>query len=212
MNVDQLYETIGAIEATPGLARFTFRATNQWLRAGHNHTTVRDFYGAGQEDTSRSKPFVLEADEPAVLLGEDNGANPVVYVLYALAACLTTSLVYPAASRGIKVEQVESRLEGDLDLRSFLGLSNNVRKGYENIRVTIGIKADAPKETLEELCKYSPVFSIISNPVPVSVRIEKREGSRRPPWPVRPGWSSHGDAVLKESRHPGSSHARRTVR
>jgi uncharacterized OsmC-like protein len=95
-------------------------------------------------------------------------------VLHALASCLTTSLVYHAAAKGIKIEEVESRLEGDLDLRGFLGLSNDVRKGYHNIRVTFRVKSDASAETLRELCRYSPVFDIVSNPVPVLVSLEKR--------------------------------------
>jgi uncharacterized OsmC-like protein len=173
VNTDQLTETIRAIKHTPSLAKFKFRARNEWLDGGHNQSTIKDFYGAGREDTSRKEPFVFDADEPAVLLGEDRGANPVEFVLHALAACLTTSLVYHAAARGIKVDEVESELEGDLDLQGFLGLSDKVRKGYQNIRVNFKIKSDAPAETLQELCKFSPVYDIVSNPVPVSLRLEK---------------------------------------
>jgi len=176
VNVDQLFGTINAIQETPSLAKFNFRARNKWINGGHNRTTIKDFYGAGQEDTSRQMTFVLHNDEPAVLLGEDNGANPVEFVLHALAGCLTTSLVYHAAARGIQLEEVESQLEGDLDLHGFLGLSDQVRNGYEGIRVTFQIKADAPQETLEELCelaqKRSPVFDIVSHPVPVTVRLQ----------------------------------------
>ncbi len=175
VNVEQLFGTINAITETPGLARFNFRASNRWINGGHNRTTIKDFYGAGQEDTSRQAAFVMDNDEPAVLLGEDKGANPVEFVLHALAGCLTTSLVYHAAAQGIQVDEVESRLEGDLDLHGFLGLSEEVRNGYENIRVTFKIKADAPREKLEELCqlarKRSPVFDIVSNPVVVTVQL-----------------------------------------
>jgi uncharacterized OsmC-like protein len=178
VNVDQLMSTINAIKERPELARFKFRASNRWVQGGHNRTTIKDFYGAGQEDASRTKPFVLEADEPAVLLGEDQGANPVEFVLHALAGCLTTSLVYHAAAQGIKIDAVESRFEGELDLHGFLGLSDRVRNGYEQIRVTFKIQADAPAEKLKELCELaqrrSPVFDIVSNPVPVSVRLETR--------------------------------------
>ena len=176
VNVEQLFGTINAIKETPGLAKFTFRAGNQWINGGHNRTTIKDFYGAGAEDTSRQTPFVMDNDEPAVLLGQDKGANPVEFVLHALAGCLTTSLVYHAAARGIQIDEVESRFEGDLDLHGFLGLSDQIRNGYKNIRVTFKIKADAPQETLEELVQMaqrrSPVFDIVSNPVPVSVRLE----------------------------------------
>ncbi len=117
---------------------------------------------------------MLDADEPPVLLGKDQGANPVEYVLHALAACLTTSLVYHAAARGIKVESVESRLEGDLDLRGFLGISDQVRKGYQSVQANVIIKSDASPEPLKELTKFSPVYDILSNPVPVSIHIESR--------------------------------------
>lgn len=176
VNVDQLLDTINVIKDKPDIAKFRFRASNRWINGGHNRTSIKDFYGAGQEDTSRTEPFVLDADEPPVLLGTDQGANPVEYVLTALAGCLTTSLIYHAAAQGIKIDEVESRFEGDLDLRGFLGLSENVRNGYENIRVTFKIKSDAPKDKLEELVKLaqkrSPVFDIVSNPVPVSVGLE----------------------------------------
>jgi uncharacterized OsmC-like protein len=177
VNVEELFKTVDAVKKTAAIAKFRFRADNTWLEGGHNRTSIRNFYGAGGEDTSRKTPFVLDADEPKVLLGTDRGANPVEYVLTALAGCLTTSLVYHAAARGIAVEEVESHLEGDLDLRGFLGLSEEVRNGYENIRVTFKIKADATEEQLRELVQLaqnrSPVFDIISHPVPVSVELRK---------------------------------------
>jgi uncharacterized OsmC-like protein len=178
VNVDLLFTTIKAIKETPSLAKFKFRASNQWIDGAHNRTTIKDFYGAGTEDTSRSEAFVMDNDEPVILLGEDHGANPVEVVLHALAGCLTTSLVYHAAAQGIRIDEVESKFEGDIDLHGFLGLSESVRNGYENIRVTFKVKGDAPEEKLEELCqlarKRSPVFDIISNPVSVSVRLETR--------------------------------------
>jgi uncharacterized OsmC-like protein len=121
----------------------------------------------------------MDADEPPLLLGEDIGANPVEYVLTALSACLTTALVYHAAAQGIIIHEVESDLEGDLDIRGFLGLSDEVRNGYEHIRVNFRIKADAPQEKIEELIRLavqrSPVFDVVSNPVRVTVRGEKME-------------------------------------
>jgi uncharacterized OsmC-like protein len=174
VNVDQLIGTVNAVKEKPAIAKFQFRATNKWLTGGHNQTSIKGFYGAGQEDTTRTKPFVLDADEPPILLGEDHGANPVEYVLTALAGCLTTSLVYHAAANGIKIDEVESSLEGDLDLQGFLGLSDNIRKGYQNVRVVMKVKSDAPAEKLAEFTKRSPVFDIVSNPVPVSVEIQKK--------------------------------------
>ena len=177
VNVDQLFDTVNAVKDKAEIAKFRFRAHNRWLKGGHNRTTVNDFDGACQTH-DRKEPFVFEEDEPPVLLGEDKGANPVEYALAALAGCLTTSLIYHAAAKGIRIDEVESRLEGSLDLHGFLGLSESIRNGYESIRVTFKIKADAPEETLKELVelaqKRSPVFDIISNPVPVSVELESR--------------------------------------
>lgn len=177
VNVEKLFETVGVIKDNPSISKFKFRANNRWVNGGHNRTTINEFYGACQTH-SRSKPFMFEKDEPPILLGEDRGANPVEYALAALAGCLTTSLVYHAATMGIKIDQVESTLEGDLDLHGFLGLSENVRNGYENIQVTFKIKADAPEEKLRELVelaqKRSPVFDIISHPTPVHVRLEEK--------------------------------------
>jgi uncharacterized OsmC-like protein len=175
VDIDRMGDTIKAINGNPGLAKFQFRASNRWITGGHNRTIIKEFYGAGQEDSTRRKPFVLDADEPPVLLSEDRAATPVEYVLHALAACLTTSLVYHAAARGIKIEEVESKLESDLDLRGFLGLSKDVRKGYQNIRVTFTVKSDASAEALRDLYRYSPVFDIVSNPVPVLVSLKKKE-------------------------------------
>jgi uncharacterized OsmC-like protein len=176
VDVTALHETITAVEEKPELAEFEFRAANRWVSGGHNRTTVKDFYGAGQEDTARTAPFVLENDEPAVLLGEDNGANPVEHVLHALAGCLTTSLVYHAAARGIEVRAVESRLEGTLDLRGFLGVTDEVRNGYDQVKVTFAIEGDLTEEEVEELGRlgpqFSPVFDIVTNPVAVAIEIE----------------------------------------
>jgi uncharacterized OsmC-like protein len=177
VDVDRLFGTIGAIKDTPALAAFKFRARNQWIKGGHNRSSVQGFYGAGQEDRTRKGPFAIDNDEPDVLLGSDLAANPVENVLHSLAGCLTTSLVYHAAARGIAIDEVESNLEGDLDLRGFLGMSDKVRNGYEGIRVTFKIKSSAPPEQLAELCtiaqQRSPVFDIITNKVPVTVTLRK---------------------------------------
>ncbi len=172
VDVIRLEETIGAIKDDPGLADFRFRAKNQWIDGGHNRSTIKDFYGCRIEDTSRQAAFVVDADEPEVLLGQDNGANPVEYVLHALAACLTTSIVYHAAARGIAIESVESEIEGNLDARGFLGLSDEVYKGFKNIDVTFTIKSDAPAEQLEELAKFSPVFDTMTRAIPVRVKVQ----------------------------------------
>jgi uncharacterized OsmC-like protein len=173
VNVDELFATVDAIKADGEIAKFNFRARNKWVNGGNNQTTVNDYYGACQ-NFSRSEPFVFQKDEPPILLGTDMGANPVEYALAALAGCLTTSLVYHAAAQGIKLDEVESTYEGDLDLHGFLGMDDSVRNGYENIRITFRVKGDAPEEKLRELVelaqKRSPVFDIVTNKVPVSVK------------------------------------------
>ena len=131
INVDQLYGTLDAIKGKPGLGKFQFRATNRWVGGAHNQSTIRDFYGAGQEDRSRAEAFIADAGEPAVLLGTDTGPNPAEFLLHALAACLTTSIVYVAAARGVELVSVESTLEGDLDVRGGLGIDESVRNGFE---------------------------------------------------------------------------------
>jgi uncharacterized OsmC-like protein len=140
---------------------------------GHSSTQIQGFYGAGSEDTSRASPFLLEGDEPPVLLGANAGPNAVEAVLQALASCLSVGFIYNAAARGIKVAELEFDLEGDLDLHAFLGLSDQVRPGYKSIRLSYRVKSDAPREKLEALCEYvqktSPVLDIIRNPVPVSI-------------------------------------------
>ncbi|MHC4139525.1 MAG: OsmC family protein [Planctomycetota bacterium] len=177
VNVDQLIRTIEQIKEKSEIAKFKFRATNKWIDGTHNRATVKDFYGAGQEDVSR-EPMVFELDEPPVLLGKNLGTNPVEYLLVALSGCLTTSLIAHASAKGIEIKGVESRYEGDLDLRGFLGLSEDVKVGYENIRAYFKIDADISDEQKEKLIrmakKYSPVFNSIASPVPVSVQLEKK--------------------------------------
>lgn len=176
IRVDELFKTIDAIKATPAIAKFNFRIENQWQGASQNRSTVKTFHGAGQE-FSRKQPFLLDADEPEVLLGKDEAANPVEHLLHALAACVTTSMVYHAAERGIEIQGVESSFEGDIDLQGALGLDDKVRNGYQGIRMNFKLKADVPEEKLQEIVDlgtgHSPVFDSITNGVPVSVTVER---------------------------------------
>ncbi|HEY7075366.1 MAG TPA: OsmC family protein [Solirubrobacteraceae bacterium] len=170
-----LYGTLDAIKAEPSLGTFQFRATNRWIDGAHNRSTIRGFYGAGQEDASRAEAFTLDAGEPAVLLGTDTGPNPAEHLLHALAACLTTSLVYVAAARKVRLTEVASTLEGDMDVRGALGISDEVRNGFTRIRVTFEVKGDAPAEKLREVVERaqarSAVFDMVSHGVPVEVAV-----------------------------------------
>lgn len=178
VNVDNLIDTVKAIKSTPTLASFTFKANNKWMDGGLNRTTIKDFYGTCQ-DMSHRQEFIFDNDEPPVLLGTDLGANPVEFVLHALAGCLTTTLVYHAAAMGEKIDEVESRFEGDLDLHGFLGLNDTIRNGYQNIRVMYKIKGNMSEERKKELIQIaqarSPVFDIVTNKVPVEVQLESIE-------------------------------------
>jgi uncharacterized OsmC-like protein len=175
VDTEALFGTLDAIKADPTLARFQFRARNRWIEGAHNQTRIRDFYAANQEDTSRAEEFVIDADEPAILLGRDTGPNPAEYLLHALAACLTTSLVYVAAARGVHLTEVESTLEGDMDVRGALGLSDDYRNGFERIRVSFRVEGDAPEEKLREIVaraqRRSAVFDMVTNGVPVTVDV-----------------------------------------
>jgi len=174
INLDILNETVNAIQNDPGLGKCRFRARNKWVDGNHNCTSIFDFYGAKQEMTHKQE-FELHADEPPILAGEDEGANPVEHLLHALASCVTTGIVAHAAVRGIHIEELESELEGDLDMNGFLGLDPNVPKGYTNIRMKFKVKTD-PKhiEQLESFAQFSPVLNTITKSAQVEVEIEPR--------------------------------------
>lgn len=172
VNVTKLAATIRAIEQQPELAQFKFRARNEWDTGGHNVATVATFYGTCQE-MEHKQPFVMDADEPTVLLGEDHGANPVEFVLAGLSGCMTTTLAYHAAGRGLNIEDIRSEFEGDIDLQGMLDLDPNVRPGYREIRVKFRVKGDADKATIQELVRKSPVYDTLANPVKIKIEVEK---------------------------------------
>lgn len=176
VDLDRLSGTIEAVAADSALARFQFRAGNHWIEGGYSRTTIQGFYGAGQEDATRTQPFTVDSDEPPVLLGQNRAPNTVEYVLHALAACVSGTIVYHAAARGIALDGVETTIEGDLDLHGFLGLDSSVRPGYEQIRITIAVAGDFDDNQFAELAsltRYSPVRDIVSNPVPVAIDVTR---------------------------------------
>jgi uncharacterized OsmC-like protein len=168
-----LFATIDAVRATPDIAKFQFRATNKWVSGTHNQSTLHGFYGAMQEMT-HEKPFTFDADHPAVLVGRDNGPTPVEYLLHALAACLTAGIANIAAARGVNLTEVESTVEGDINLLGILGLSDQVRNGYQQIRVSFRLEGDDPEKlrrVVEQSRLRSAVYDVITNGVPVSVEV-----------------------------------------
>ena len=173
LDVQAAYDTIDAITADGGLARFQFRARNTWIDGGTNRSMIRDFYGAGREDNSRTTSFEFTNGEPPVLLGNNEGANPVEFLLHALAGCVTTTFVLHATARGITIDELSTELEGDMDLRGLLGLDESVSPGYEQIRIRMNVKANCSDQQLDELLDYtqqhSPVCNTVCRPVPVKV-------------------------------------------
>src|SRR6187401_2642663 len=155
VDVPTLFATLDAVKGAPEIARFQFRARNEWVAGTHNRSIIHGFYGAGQEDTSRTVPFVYDADHPTVLVGSNQGPTPVEFLLHAIAACLTSGLANIAAARGITLRRVASTVEGDIDLLGILGLSDEVRNGYRQIRVTFDIDSDGTAEELAELLAQS---------------------------------------------------------
>jgi len=174
IHMETLQGTVTAIEQEPDLGQCRFRARNKWLGGNHNCTTITGFYGARQE-IAHKRPFELHADEPPILAGGDEGANPVEHLLNALAACVTTSMVAHAAVRGIHIEELESELEGDIDLRGFLGLSSDVPKGFTDIRIKFRVRADIDNmDRLKRLTAYSPVFNTITRGANVDIQVEAK--------------------------------------
>ncbi|HEX6418278.1 MAG TPA: OsmC family protein [Acidimicrobiales bacterium] len=169
-----LFATLDAVKAQPEAAQFKFRVRNRWVSGTHSQGTVDTFFGVGEE-RSHDKVTVLDADHPAVLVGTDKGPTPVEYVLAGLAACLTAGIGNIAAARGVELTKVESTVEGDIDLQGILGLSDQVRNGFEGIRVSFSIEGKASEEQLRRVVEQSrsrsAVYDIVTNGVPVSVDV-----------------------------------------
>jgi uncharacterized OsmC-like protein len=172
---EDIQETVGALLDNPKIAKFQFRARNRWVSGGHNQSSIKDFYGGCTEDQSRNEPFVFDNSEPPILLGNNEGANPVEFILHGLAGCMTTTMILHAAANGISVDHVESYLEGDLDVQGFLGLDESVRNGYQNIKVKFRIIGDLTEDEKQQLISFlykSPVFDVVTNKVPVAISVE----------------------------------------
>jgi len=172
LDVGQMTDTVAVLREDPGLARFEFRARNRWITGGENRSSIRDFFGCGAEDTSRQQTFEYTNGEPPVLLGNNEGANPVEYLLHALAGCVTTTVVLHATARGINIRKLSTELAGTIDLQGLLALGD-VMPGYQGIRIRLQIEADCTDAELDDLLGFaqahSPVCTTVCRPVPVVI-------------------------------------------
>jgi len=167
VDVNHVLNLIGGIEQDTDRSKFQFRLNNRWIDGGHNRSSIKEYFANGQEDDTRIKPFIVDADEPAVSGGKDSAPNPMEFVLHALASCLTSTMVYHAAVQGIEIRSVESSLAGNMDVRGMLGLSDQVRKGFNQVKVSMTVESTADAATLRELALFSPVYDITSRSLQV---------------------------------------------
>ncbi len=174
VDVPTLFATLDAVKDNPTIARFQFRATNEWVTGTHSRSTIDTFHGAMQE-LAHTEPRAIDADHPAILVGRDNGPTPVEFLLHALAACLTAGIANIASARGISLDSVTSRVEGDINLMGLLGLDDGVRNGYQSIRVSLslhGSDPDALRTVVEQSMARSAVLDCLTRPCTVSVDVD----------------------------------------
>jgi uncharacterized OsmC-like protein len=175
VDTPKLFATINFVADNPGTSQFQFRADNQWISGTHSRSTIQGFYGANGEQT-REKTFIAEGDHPALLTGGDNAPAPVEYLLHALATCITAGIGNIAAARGIRLSKVTSHVEGNIDLGGLLGLSSEVRNGYQDIRISFEIEGDGTPQQLAEIVEQSrsrsAVFDVLTNGVPVTIDVK----------------------------------------
>lgn len=172
VDVTAMMDVIAAVQGDPEIGKFNFRLTNDWIDGDRNRSTIKDFTGALATHRADGKAFVFENGEHQVLLGRDEAPNPVEWVLHALIGCMITTTAYHCAARGIEVRAISSEVDGDIDLRGFLGLSDEVRKGYSRIRVRMRVQTAAPAETIKAITDMSPVKDVVGGSVPIDVSVE----------------------------------------
>ena len=172
VNVQALLDAREALKGAPEAAKFAWRASCKWQNGTHSQTTIQGFHGLGQEQQHKTS-FSFSADHPEIFASEDHGVTPVEYMLVGLASCLTAGVAAVAQNRGIQLRSVESTVEGTMDIRGILGVDSDVRNGYDDIKVTFNIDADASKKDIEALVaqsqKRSAVYDVITNPTNVTV-------------------------------------------
>lgn len=176
VNVEALLGAREALSEAPEAARFNWRATSEWVNGTHTRSVVEKFFGLGEEQKHR-QAFQYDTDHPEIFASEDNGSTPVEFVLVALAGCIGAGIATVAQNRGIQLRSVRATLEGGMDLQGILGIDGDVRNGFDNIKVSYEIDADASQEDIEALVaqsqKRSAVFDIITNPTDIYVEVRK---------------------------------------
>ena len=174
VNVGALLQAREALRAAPQAAKFTWRASCKWQNGTHSKTDVKGFFGLGEEQKHKTE-FSFDADHPEIFASEDLGVTPVEFVLVGLASCLTAGVAAVAQNRGIQLRSVEAKLEGSMDIQGILGIDSDVRNGYDDIKVTFKIDADASKKEIEAIVaqsqKRSAVYDIVTNPTSVQVEV-----------------------------------------
>ena len=174
VNVQALLEAREALTEAPQAAQFTWRASCEWVNGTHSRSTIEDFFGLGEEQKHRTA-FTFEADHPEIFASEDHGATPVEIVLAGLASCLTAGVAAVAQNREIQLHSVKATLEAGMDIQGILGIDSDVRNGFDGIKVTYEIDADATKAEIEAVVaqsqKRSAVYDVITNPTEVTVEV-----------------------------------------
>jgi uncharacterized OsmC-like protein len=174
VNVEALLGAREALTETPEGAKFKWRAKCEWKGGTHSHSTVDSFFGLGEEQKHKTK-FTFDNDHPEVFASEDKGATPVEMVLVGLASCLTAGVAAVAQNREIQLHSVTATLEGGMDIQGILGIDSDVRNGFDGIKVTYEIKADATPEEIRAIVaqsqKRSAVYDVITNPTNVTVEV-----------------------------------------
>jgi uncharacterized OsmC-like protein len=180
VNVGALLDAREALTEAPEAAQFQWRAKCEWVKGTHSRSTVEGFFGLGEEQNHRSQ-FTFDADHPEVFASEDNGATPVEIVLASLASCLTAGIASVAQHRNIQLRSVTATIEGGMDIQGILGIDSDVRNGFDGIKVSYDIDADATPDEIEAVVaqsqKRSAVFDVITNPTNVTVEVSRAAGA-----------------------------------
>ncbi|NQW12393.1 MAG: OsmC family protein [Alphaproteobacteria bacterium] len=174
INAAAVFEKVAAVRDNPELASFRFRLSNRWTGADRSRSSIDGYHGGGVDHAHDQGPFVVDSAEPSSMQGSGTAPNPVEFLLHALVSCLTTTIVFHAAARGITIGDMTTEVEGEMDMRGYLGLSGLIRKGFSRVRVSMTVTCDATPETLVSLAEYSPVYDIVSKSLPIALTVTTR--------------------------------------